>query len=255
MFPIDIIASLIETILGDVGKDIVGKGRDPKRRFARDLFTVYDAAKEYRSWCVFLLEMLERERRKQPDRRMSSHTAYEAQKVSDNLVALVRIMMGTFQSDLLRNGQGRRRSSDAAARKKFKVLEIYDAHLAAVLERAMRIDMGIAYIAGAMSQQKFDDETQDILFLDPTSAEDVRAVIDCIDDFEDGEGRASFLGGNRYDLEKRKIAKFFRRANFAKDEDFAMFAALLRRAISVIDEFTETMATFIKANYKIEELL
>jgi hypothetical protein len=86
MFPVDIIASLIETILGDVGKDIIGKGRDPKRRFARDLFTVYDAAKEYRSWCEFLLEMLERERRLDTEQRMSWSTAYTAQKVSDDLV-------------------------------------------------------------------------------------------------------------------------------------------------------------------------
>jgi hypothetical protein len=255
MFPVDIIASLIKTILGDVGKDIIGKGRDPKRRFARDLFRVYDAAKEYRSWCAFLLKMLERERRLEPDKRMSASTAYEAQKVSDDLVELVRVMMGTFQSDLLRNLEKPRRSSDDAASKKFKVLAIYDAHLATLLERAMAIDMGIAYIAGAMSQQKFDEKTQDILFLDPTSADDVSAVIDCIDDFKDGKGRASFIGGDRYDLEKRQIAKFFRRANFTKDEDFAMFAELLRRSMAVIDEFTASMASFIKKNYAMDELL
>jgi hypothetical protein len=164
-------------------------------------------------------------------------------------------MVGTFQSDLLRSGIASRRSEDTAASKKFNVLEIYDAHLAALLKRAMAIDMGIAYIAGAMAQQKFDSKTQAILFLDPSSADDVIAVIDSVRDFKDGVGRASFSGRDTYDLEKRQIAKFFRSANFTKDEDFALFAELLRRGMSVIDEFTESMAKFIKANYALDELL
>ena len=109
--------------------------------------------------------------------------------------------------------------------KRFKIVKIYDAQLASLIERAYAIDLGVAYVAGAMSQQKFDDKTQKIPFLDPDSA-DFFEPVKCVDHEDAPIVRASFLGCTRYDLEKREISQFFRTANFTDNNDFETFIEL-----------------------------
>lgn len=240
MFPSDLIGKLIETVLGELGKDILARNRDPKRRLARELLAYYEVIKEYRASCTELLSLLERERRLIPNKRISLGAAKEIQQLSDKMTKLVGQIVGTFESEWCREFRTSRIHGRPSRHKtkRYHVLEIYDPRLAELAAYADGLDTLASSLASSLSQQHVDWETQELTLLDP--AADFKGALQAI--------RESWR-------RRGHLAAPFRTIHLTNDDDFDILRGVLRETTDVIDRTLEGVAAFLRTHFEIGDLL
>jgi hypothetical protein len=244
MFPVELISKIVEIILGDIGKNILAKGRDSKRKFARDLFSYYESVKDYRRLCVDLLKLVERERRLIPSHRLSPGTAKKIQSISDEMTELISIIVGKFEgewTDHLREAV-HGESPSKEAKKRFDVLELYDSQLAVLVNRANSMDTSVAYLASLLSRQKVNWDDQQIMMLSPC-ATDLPVAVE------------SIYGGWWRDKNERELVKSMQAIKFADDMDYEILRNLIVHNMEVIDELAKSIAEFLKSYVALEDLL
>jgi len=243
MFPIALITKIVETILGDVGKDLVSKSRSSKRRFARSLFSYYETVKDYRTHCTDLLSLLERERELVPSHRMTPGTAKNIQRISDEMTDVITTIVGQFEGEWSSRLRGELygESPSKQAKKRFNVVELYDAQLAKLIDQANTMDTHIAYLASELSQLQVNWETQEILLLNPAEA-DISKIVELF------EGRGRMINSN-------EIISQFQVLKFTEDEDFEIMRTLLSKNVEAIDKLVEGIANFMKVNFHLEDIL
>src|SRR5882724_615278 len=249
MFAIEIITKLAEYTLGDLGKKIISRGSDPKRKFAKDLLSCYQATKDYRRLCNELLESLEK-RRREPFKSERRHEIYEVQKISDRIAESVEVIVGKFSFqgwnelyDEILYGQ----ASNEKAKKRYDILEIYDPNLAALLKHATASDIWIAGIASQLSRVKADWYTQQIIILNP----DTTNISEALDAYNEAVNIVRW--GKTLDVSK--FPKYLTVLGFNDNDDLVLLIQTLRQNIFLIDNLVEAMAKFMKSNFVFEDLL
>lgn len=246
MFPIELISKIVEIILGDLGKNLIAKSYDSKRKFARELFSYYEAVKAYKRLCIDLLELVERERRLVPSHRLSPGTANKIQLISNKMTQLISIIVGKFEDEwthkLRKAIYGE--SSSKQAKKRFNVLELHDSELAQLMQHANSMDTSVEYLASLMSRQVVNWNEQQIMMLSP-HAKDVSCVAVAVESI-------NRWGSN---INEENLVKHLKAIKFTDDKDYEILKNLLTHNIDVIDKLAESIANFLKSYASLEDLL
>lgn len=240
MIVIDVIAAIVERVIGEVASAAVSSGVDRRRSFAKELLAYHEALGRYRDLCREYLALVERERRLVPSKRMTPGTARELQGIADGMTRQVSVIAGTFETEVLEALAGerlqRKRSKRRRkhARRRFGTLEVLDPNVANLVRRAMYVDVRTAYAISDLSRQGVDWQAQQITM--PVLAGSPWQV-DC--------------PGEREEASTARPTTI----SFSDDDDVEALKALVRYNIETVDDLTTKMADFIRRNLTIDDLL
>lgn len=250
MLSVELLARMVEIVLGEVSKRLSREGSGAKRRFARVLLAQYEDLKDYRDAIEELRVLLERERSLVPSGRVTPGTAKQAAAISQRISSLTAQLTGRFQGELTAAVTGRGRIPRAeAARRRQSVLAIYDSQLAAMIDLANFDDTSVASIAARLAELNFDWESQVVTLFDPSVDEFPTTWLPSLN-------RAlRVAAAEQVDDLEISFGPGFKTLDLTAKTDHERLIEFLRYNQTTVGRLIDKTASFLGGHFAIEDLL
>jgi len=248
MFPLDLLQKLVEIVLGDTIKNELQRRRDPKRKFARELLTLYEDIGRYRALCVELLHELEQEHQLIPSGRITPGTAADIQRLSADMQSLVKTILDRFGSEIHHLLWKRTRSGDRHER---AVLEIHDPQLTQLMDAVYFAEGATVQFMDVLSHQLVDQKSHRI-YMPKQSREATTALARHLN-----QGRRSLRDASPSAelFQQAQLTGLYDIFDLTNRQHFAALCALIGKNIEGAEELGTAIASHLREHYTVGDLL